>query len=68
MGVPLKRSADDLADFGQVVEPGEDFGGFQAVVEADVELLADGAREPGDFAAAMGEGGFGLVGGGLHGD
>ena len=52
-----------MADFGQVVEPGEDFGGFLAVVEADVELLADSAREPGDFAAALGEGGFGVVGG-----
>ena len=55
--------ADDLADFGQVVEPGEDFGGFLAVVEADVELLADKAGEPGNFAAAVGEGDFGVFGG-----
>ena len=59
-GRAVEALADDLADFGQVVEPGEDFGGFLAVVEADVELLADGAGEAGDFAAAVGEGGFGL--------
>jgi hypothetical protein len=29
-------------------------------------LLADGAREPGNFAAALREGDFGLGGGGLH--
>ncbi len=59
-GRAVEALADDLEDFGQVVEPGEDFGGFLAVVEADVELLADGAGEAGDFAAAVGEGGFGL--------
>jgi hypothetical protein len=66
-GHAIEALDDDLADFWQIVEPREDFGGFKAVVEAAVKLLADSAREPGDFAAALGESGFGLDGWELHG-
>ena len=41
---------EDRFGFRQGVEPGEDFGTGHAVVEGLVELLADRARETGDFA------------------
>jgi hypothetical protein len=67
----VESLGDDFLDFGQGVEPGEDVVGFLAVVEADVEFVADGTGKAGDFAAALGGGGFGVGGGfadsGLHG-
>ena len=39
-------------DFREMVEPGEAVLGQLAVLEAQVELLTDGQREPGDFAVA----------------
>ena len=52
---------DDLADLGEVVEQGEELVGVVAVVEAEVELVADVGGEAGDFAAALGGGRFGVV-------
>ena len=42
----------DLADVGEVVEPGEDLGGGLSVGEAAVELVAERLGEAGDFAGA----------------
>jgi hypothetical protein len=54
---------EDFLDLGEGVEPGEEFGGFLAIVEALVEFLADGGGEAGDFAAAVaaGDGGGGRI-------
>jgi hypothetical protein len=52
-GDALKVLLDDFLDFGEPVEPGEEFAGFLAVVEALVEFLADGGGEAGDFAGAL---------------
>jgi hypothetical protein len=38
--------------FADVAEPGDDVGIREAVLEHKVDLLADGGREPGDFAGA----------------
>jgi hypothetical protein len=43
---------EGLFYFGEGVEPIDEIFGGVAVVEAEVELLADGAGEAGDFAGA----------------
>ena len=43
---------EDGLDFRQPVEPREKVLGRLAILEALVELLTDGQREPGDFAVA----------------
>jgi hypothetical protein len=48
----LEVFGEDLADSGLAVEPGDEFGALFGVVEAAIELVAEGARETGDFAVA----------------
>jgi hypothetical protein len=43
---------EDGFDFGEGVEPGENFFGGLVVEEFEVELFADGVREASDFADA----------------
>ena len=53
-GAGVKAGGEDGPDLGEAVKPGKDGGGGLAIVEAGVELLADGGREAGDFANAGG--------------
>ena len=48
-GVVLR---EDALDFGIGVEPGEEFVAGDAIVQAVVEVVAEGEREVGDFAVA----------------
>ena len=49
-GAIVEVGSEDDFDFGERVEPGEDGFGGEAVVEFEVELLADGVRQATDFA------------------
>jgi hypothetical protein len=49
-GFAVEVSVDDGLDFGEGVEPQEDGVWFLGVVEALIELIADLARETGEFA------------------
>jgi len=51
-GAAAEVGGEDGLDFGEAVEPGDKGRGRLAVVEAGVELVADGLREAGDFAGA----------------
>jgi hypothetical protein len=51
-GLAVEVVGEDGLDFREGVEPGGELLGFLAVVEALVELVADGAGEAGDFALA----------------
>jgi hypothetical protein len=42
----------DALDLGKLVEPVNEGDALVTVVETTVELVADGAREAGDFAGA----------------
>ena len=58
-GFGVEVGGEECLDFREGVEPvGEEFG-FVAVIEALVELVADGAGEAGDFAGAGAEGSVG---------
>jgi hypothetical protein len=48
-GHGVEFGGEDFLDGRQGVDPGEDDGGVLAVVDAVVELVADAAREGGDF-------------------
>ena len=49
-GASVEIVLEDFFDFGEGVEPGDETGADFAVGEAAVELIADEARETGDFA------------------
>ena len=49
-GVSGKVGLEDLPSLGQAVEPLEEAGGGLAVIDAAVELVAQFAREAGDFS------------------
>ena len=56
-GASAEFFGEDALDFGQGVEPGEEFGAVGAVFEAMVEFIADGFGEAGDFSGAGFHGG-----------
>jgi hypothetical protein len=49
-GFAVKYLGEDFFGFGELVDPGEDGAAEFAVVEAAVELFANGGGEAGDFA------------------
>ncbi len=49
-GLAGELVGEDFLDGGEFVEPGEDEGAGLAVIEAAVELLADGVGKAGNFA------------------
>ena len=51
-GASAEFFGEDALDFGQGIEPGEEFGAVGAVVEAMVEFIADEFGEAGDFSGA----------------
>ena len=53
-GAAAEVFGQDGLDFGEGVEPVEDFGGGLAVFEAVADLFAEGEGEAGDFAAGHG--------------
>ncbi len=57
-GLVGEEVVEDLLDFGEFVEPGEDLGAGLAIAEALVEFGADGFGEAGDFAGAGAVGGL----------
>ncbi len=59
-GAAVEVGGEDGLDLGEGIEPGEEGGGGLAVVEAGIELVADGGGEAGDFAGAR-RGGEGVA-------
>jgi len=51
-GASAEFFGEDALDFGQGVEPGEEFRAVGAVIEAVVEFIADEFGEAGDFSGA----------------
>jgi hypothetical protein len=51
-GFSIERGSHDGLDFRQAVKPFDYLPGFLAVLEALIELLADGQRQAGDFSGA----------------
>jgi hypothetical protein len=51
-GASTEMGVEDVSDLGEAVEPGDEMGTDFAVSEAVVELVAECARETGDFAGA----------------
>jgi hypothetical protein len=43
--ISRSRNGEYFADFRQVVESGKDLAGVLAVIEADVEWIANGTRQ-----------------------
>ena len=57
-GPAVELVTEDLLDLGQAVEPLDEADSGFAVIEALVELIAQGARETGDFTCSSHKIGF----------